>query len=228
MKLYELAAAYQIFGSGGVYYKPALYSRVTDNTGREVLKQDTTGTQALARDSAYVVNRMMLQVIQDPAGTGQHAKIPGIEVVGKTGTENDNKNLLFAGLTPEYVGIYRIGYDDGHTIPPYNTGNWQTLARVWNKVMTGTVYKDGTQNSIKVFPMDSEVVVRNFCSTTGLLATSNCPSTQVGYYRKSNMPAVCDATVHDYNTYWSTHGDHRIPYYHANGTLTEEITAPAS
>lgn len=210
VRLYELAAAYQIFGNGGVYYEPYFYSKVEDSNGKVILEQNNMGVQAIGSDSAWIVNRMMKKVIEDPSGSGQHAVLPNVEVIGKTGTANDMSNLLFCGLTPDYVGVYRIGYDDHREIAHYSISGWETLARVWNKVM-GTVTDTETERS---FTPDSSVLTLNYCTETGKLATSKCPNTAIGYYRQSNYPESCDDPSHD-GKYWLTHGDelNYIPYY---------------
>ncbi len=203
--LTELTAAYQVMGNGGMYYKPYYYSRVYDNKGSVILEQDTNGRRALSQDSAWITNRMMLKVIQDDFGTGKNAKLGQCEVVGKTGTANDMSNLLFAGLTPDYVACYRIAYDDNHEIGK-NDG-WRTMALVWHDVMVNFV--DTTVE--KSFTPDSSTIEIPYCVETGLRATSQCPSTAIGYYRKENIPKSCDSE-HD-GTYWEEHGDTEIPIY---------------
>lgn len=208
--LTELTAAYQVIGNGGMYYKPYFYSKVVDNNGKVVLEQDTTGKRAISEDSAWITNRMMLKVIQDPYGTGHYAAIDNIEVVGKTGTANDMSNLLFAGLTPKYVACYRIAHDDNHEIKTSSkTGymGWRTLAQVWNDIMT-SVIDTSTEQS---FVPDSSTLVLNYCNDTGLLATSKCPETTVGYYRESNIPPSCDSN-HD-GKYWQEHDEEEPPLF---------------
>ena len=203
--LTELTAAYQVMGNGGMYYKPYYYSAVYDNKGVVVLEQDLNGKRALSEDSAWITNRMMLKVIQDEYGTGKNAKLGACEVVGKTGTANDMSNLLFAGLTPEYVACYRIAYDDNHEIGKQD--GWRTMALVWHDVMVNFVDTTVEQS----FTPDSSTIEINYCAETGLRATSKCPSTNIGYYRQSNIPPSCDSN-HD-GTYWIDHGDTEIPLY---------------
>ncbi|GHV46531.1 hypothetical protein FACS189499_01920 [Clostridia bacterium] len=205
-RLHELAGAFQTIGNGGMYYKPYFYSKVVDNTGKVILEQDYTGTQAFEKDTAWIVNRMMKKVIEDPAGSGQHAKLPNVEVIGKTGTTNDLSNLLFVGLTPNYVGAYRIGYDDNRAIGRRGSDGWKTLALVWHDVMID-IEDTGTE---KTFTPESSVVTLMYCAETGLIATDKCPSKVVGYYRKTGIPQSCNS-AHD-GTYWETHGS-GVPFY---------------
>ena len=97
-KLVEVAGAYQIFGNGGVYYRPMFYSKVEDSKGNVIMEQDFYGTQAIDSDSAWVTNRMIYKVVNGDSGTGPKAKLPNVEVIGKTGTSNAGTDLLFMGL----------------------------------------------------------------------------------------------------------------------------------
>lgn len=187
VKLIELAGAYQMFGNGGIYYEPKLYSKVLDSKGNIVLEQDFYGTQAIDSDSAWIANRMLRTVVTTPSGSGRYADLGNMEVIGKTGTSNDDKNLLFVGCTPDYVGAVWIGYDDGREIPSSYTDGHRYCAQIWHDVMAEV--EDTTQ--VSKFTPDSTVVERRYCLETGLLASADCTKTDVGYYRKSNLPTFC-------------------------------------
>ncbi len=204
MTLLELAGAYQMFGSGGVYYEQKLYSVITDYNDNVVLEQEPLGERVMGADSAYITNRAMMQVINNANSSGSYAKINGIEVVGKTGTSNDERIVAFAGLTPEYLGVVRLGYDNNKKI----TGeNYIPLGKVWHNFMVQIV----DENSVKTFHKDSNVVEKKYCTETGLLATSKCTKTEVGYYKKDAQPKTCDSThktIKDskYYQYWDKNG----------------------
>lgn len=190
-KLYEMAAAYQIFGNGGIYYRPMLYSRVLDGKDNVILKQDFYGTQAIDSDTAWIVNRMMKTVVTDGTSSGRYAALPNCEVIGKTGTSNSGKDLLFAGCTPEYVGMVWLGYDTNKDIP---TSSWSADwdyhrygAQIWHDVMVDIV--DTTQTH--KFTPDTSVLERRYCVETGLLASTSCEETKIGYYRDGNLPGYC-------------------------------------
>lgn len=183
--LVELCAAYQIFGNGGYYYEPMLYSRVEDSKGNNILEQDFYGTQAISSDTAYITNRMMKTVITDTSGTGPQAQLPNVEVVGKTGTSNYESNLLFVGCTPDYVGAAWVGYDDNRKIEKGD--GWRALAAIWKTVM-----QDVQDCSVVTkFTPDVDVIERKYCTQTGYLATNKCKDTEVGYYRRTNLPQYC-------------------------------------
>lgn len=184
-KLVEVAAAYQIFGNGGVYYRPMFYSKVEDSKGNVILEQDFYGTQAIDSDTAWVTNRMIYKVVNGDSGTGRLAQLPNVEVIGKTGTSNAGTDLLFMGLTPEYIGGLWIGYDDSREIG--GSDGWKAVASVWKTVMQDI---QDTSDVLKFVP-DPSVIEKRYCTKTGLLATNKCSSTEIGYYRESNLPDFC-------------------------------------
>lgn len=217
MTLLELAGAYQIFGSGGLYYEPKLYNLITDYNDNVIIEQEPLGDRVMDSDSAYITNRLLKAVTDTTNGSGRYARIDGIEVVGKTGTSNDERILAFAGLTPDYCGVIRIGYDDNKKIS--NT-NYIYLAQVWHNFMVNIVNEEST----KTFAKDANVVEKKYCTETGLLATSKCPKTAIGYYKADKLPATCDST-HKEGEYAKKHGGETLFKYDDTDTQSGSTTS---
>lgn len=220
IKLVELAAAYQMFGNGGTYYEPMLYSKVVDSKGNVVLEQNFYGNQAIDSDTAWVTNRMLRTVVNAPTGSATLAKLDNVEVIGKTGTSNDGKNLMFVGMTPSYIGTVWLGIDDGSAIPNQNIGN-KYVAQIWHDVMVDIV--DTSEN--QSFTADSSVVELQYCTETGLLASTGCENTDTGYYRAGNLPDFCSGN-HEFEVakiwhLWKAIDDN-------DGTIPEDYVPPAS
>ena len=191
----EMAAAYQIFGNGGFYNKPYTYEKVMvggddENSGEQILPlTPRTTLQALDTDSAYVMNRLLQHVV-----TGKYQATArsiakewsGWEVFAKTGTTQENRDSYFVGGTAYYVGASWIGYDYTNTL----TDTQKTYARsLWSKVMKLMV--EGKEPA--GFTQKGNTVEAEFCYSTGMLATSGCPETEVGVYKPGFMPGYCTA-----------------------------------
>ncbi len=191
---YELAAAYAIFGgtdSYGVFNSPHCYTRVLDAFGNVVLQPQQITVQAIKPESAYVVNRLLSGVLRGNGGTARGMALNYMDSVAKTGTTTDDKDRWFVGLTPYYISAVWWGYDTNQEI------NWSAAAstnpppNVWKSIME-TVQADKPEMA---FPAQPEgVVERKFCRESGLIASENCPDTQLGYYTSENVPEVC--TLH--------------------------------
>lgn len=211
--LTQLASAYAIMGNGGLYYEPYLYSRVVDSDGRTVLSQNAVGERVISSDTSYIVNRMMRMVVAGTNlyGSGRNADLGDIEVVGKTGTANDESTLSFVGLTPRYVACYRISRDNHKPIRKWD--NWNTVPLVWGNVMKEITAGEPAQS----FAVDPGVVTISYCEDTGLIAGSSCVNTKIGYYRKSNIPTKCCGGGQSHESFvsefYENYGSNEIPLY---------------
>lgn len=177
----QSAAAYAIFGNLGVYHEPTTYYYVTDMKGNVILDYDETGVQAIGEDTATVMNYMLRNVVYGGSGTGRGASgyIRNMKIYAKTGTSNNTRDLWFVGGSPYYVASCWTGYDNNYTI------NSSTIAqRMWGAVMSD-IHKD---LEAKKFTDSKYVSKRYYCAETGLLATANCTTTAIGYYKNSYLP----------------------------------------
>jgi penicillin-binding protein 1A len=186
VKLDELCAAYIMFGNNGNYNSPKYYTKVVDLTGKVLLENTPENSYAIDSDSAYIMNKMLQQVVE--SGTGTAAQLNGIEVAGKTGTSDDNKEFSFVGLTPYNISAIRFCYDQTTENADKNVKNKvYKPQQVWHDIMSDLLAgKSGD------FQLDSTgVVEKYYCKDTGQLATSSCPNKAKGYYKEDNLPAMC-------------------------------------
>ena len=187
-----LAAAFQIFYDGQ-YTTPHLYTRVLDRDGNIYLENNSTSYQALTPQTAYVMNRLLKNVLYSNVGTasGRYPNSNGMESFGKTGTASDEKDLWFVGGTPYYVTAVWWGYD-----APYDMTNTlsKNQAKTRTCVTAWKAYMEEVQKDLpyKAFPAADGVVERAYCTQSGLLAGPSCPSRATGYYRADDLPDTCN------------------------------------
>lgn len=188
----EVAAAYQIFGNGGFYNEPYTYYKVTameKSTEKLLLENKKASIRAIQEDTAYVMNRMMQRVIYGPEGTAKELAKDWKDwnIFGKTGTTGSRiytRDKYFAGGTPYFVGACWMGYDYNKEL-----NNSQNSTRtLWNKSMQAL--HEGL--ALKDYEFKGNTVEAKYCYQTGLLATDDCPRTELGVYRPSNVPGYCD------------------------------------
>lgn len=183
--LEEITAAYAPFGNGGLYYKPATYSRIEDTNGNVVYDNTSTKNRALSEDTASIMNRLLRQVVVGESGTGRRANMGDMDVVGKTGTSQDYYDRAFVGMTPYYIGGFWTGYDTPAELPESRLYSPDT---VWKTIMTEA--HEGLEP--KQFELSDDVVSMEFCVESGLAVTSRCTKTETGYYKKNALPGPCD------------------------------------
>ena len=182
----ESAAAYAIFGNGGLYYEPTFYTKVTDQKGNIVLEQNPEPTLALSEDTATVMNKMLQTVIYGSNGTGKAvaSSVGNMKLFGKTGTSSADNDKWFVGGSPYYVVSSWCGYETMQKMPSANLG----IARSqWSTVMS-QIHKG---LPTKEFVVSSYAEERYYCTQTGSLATDACPSKEVGWYKNAFVPDVC-------------------------------------
>ena len=179
----EHAAAYQIFGNGGYYYEPKTYTKVVNGLGEIILSTDTDGEQVISSQTAWVMNRMLKEVVEGTYGTAKQAKLSNVELCAKTGTSDNFYDLYFVGLTPDYIATMWTGFDTQKSLQ-YKTYDSPVM---WKKVYGDLL--DKSENT--EFIPDEEVVETRFCLHSGKRANSGCPATYVGYYKSDNVPDYC-------------------------------------
>ncbi|WP_044974576.1 transglycosylase domain-containing protein [Ruminococcus sp. HUN007] len=173
----NLANAYMPFGNRGRYYKASIISKCVDvMTGDCIINNEKRDyEQAVSEETAYIMNRLMENVITD--GTGTAAALWNTPLVGKTGTSEDWRDISFVGLTPDYISAIWIGYDRG-------TNSWAiegaNSAGIWKSVFG---YYADEHASGDDFPACETVAHESYCAYSGMRATSRCPVGGMGYFK---------------------------------------------
>lgn len=189
--LSDLTASFQMFGNGGYHQEHKTYSRVLDANGKVILDNTTSKKErVISSETAYVMNKALRTVIYEDQGSGRAAKLENIEVVGKTGTSNNKKDLVFVGLTPYYLGGIRYGNDDNSELK--ETGKSQMT--VWKEVME-KVHEGLNPANFEL--SDEGIVEYEYCLESGKLAHIGCPKRKYGYYKSSYIPDNCN--LHEYD-----------------------------
>ena len=184
----ELAAAYQVFGSGGAYTAPSFYTRVTDENGDVILENKRQPRQAMTGEDAWIMDRLLYYNISKDDGIASAARLSdGREVIGKTGTVDNgygqDSDRLFVGGTAELCAAVWIGYDQaGASIEGVE---YKPPATVWRAIFEQIPWEKAA------FDPDPDVVEAEFCTLSGGLACDRCPSTETGYYKQGALPESC-------------------------------------
>ena len=183
----EMAAAYATFGNSGKYYEPYSYYEVRNSEGEVILEPDRDAyEQAIDPGAADVMNELLQTVVTASDGTGRRFGVDGQVTFAKTGTTTDNNDSWFCGGTPYYVASVWFGYPDSNR-PLRNIAGNSPSGRVFKEVFDRI--HEGLEE--KEFEQSDSVVRRTYCRGSGLLASSTCASTGVGWYKEDNIPGYC-------------------------------------
>ncbi|MGL5417117.1 MAG: transglycosylase domain-containing protein [Clostridium sp.] len=162
---FKVASAYGVFGNGGVYSEPKLYTKVLDRNGNIILESNSTKTNVFSPQTAYILYDMLKEPLTYNGGSARFGAMP---VSGKTGTTSSNKDYWFAGLTPHYSAAVWVGYDDQR--PIQGGGSGRTAANLWGKIMA-VAHKGLSTTDIK---KPNGIVTTSICMDSGKLPTALC------------------------------------------------------
>ena len=181
----EMAAAYTYLGNGGLYYEPYTYYYVTDSEDNIIIdNRDAVPKQAYSAETAGIMNRLLHYNVTNSAHTNAHyAQISGWDIIGKTGTTDDDKDSWFCGCSPYAVMATWCGFDKPETI---SYSGRTTATKFFANVMGK--YLEGKEN--KEYKISDNLIEATYNPTTGLIvSTDNISGRYVGYYTEDNMPS---------------------------------------
>ena len=181
----QLAGAYTMFNTG-TFTTPHYYTEITDYQGNMILDNNKyiNTTQAISADTAYIMNRMMWNVLHSRKGTA-YGKAPDGEMdsVAKTGTTTNYKDYTFAGLTPYYVTAIWWGCDRPTEMDTLGKAGKDAspIQYAWKALMEDLQ----ADLPVKEFAKGENVVEKHFDTSTGAIISSGG---SVGYYTEDNLP----------------------------------------
>lgn len=183
----DLVNAYMVYGNGGYFSDAHIISKVETTDGQIYYDNSKNYNRVISEETSYVMNKLLQNVVQNGTGTAARMFANGreIPIAGKTGTTSDWTDLMFVGLTPDFVSGVWIGYKENVTIQ----NHWPIKsALVWKNIIGEWIQKNYSGND---FPACDKCIQGQVCAITGKIAGVNCPKGTVGYWKSTNQP-WCD------------------------------------
>ena len=205
--LLENTSAYGVFSTRGLRADPTPIIRVDTYAGETLVEQPSPvmGARVLSQQAADRMWEMLRYVVTN--GTGTVAQISGVDVIGKTGTTSDNRDVWFMGGTKKLVCGVWMGYDQPRDLGSSSAGGrwcgpaWRTFMvqalDVWDKrnpVEKMIEDKRATQMQRMRSEQYKKVITLTICKESGLIATANCPDTvRKSFSAAGSVPTLtCD------------------------------------
>ncbi len=193
----ELTAAYTSFANRGVYTKPRTYTKVIDHNGKVLMENVSQSNIAISEQASFIMTELLANVCR--YGTGTAARFSNeIEICGKTGTTDDDKDRWFSGFTPYYAASVWIGFDQPRRMS--FLGGVNPTIPIWTDVMARIHEAKGCQPAS--FPAPQGLITVEYCTVSGKKPTSLCSQDPDGSRVASStaikgMPElpVCDVHV---------------------------------
>ena len=189
----EHASAFGAFATKGLRVEPTPITRVENYTGDVLLEAPNPPRPArvLSQDSADKMYQMLRNVVTNGTGRPVGNALPGMEIIGKTGTTSSNKDVWFMGASPQLVCAVWMGYDKPRELVGSSGGRWSGPAfadymrqamPIWkSKRPLEKLVEDkrATERQRYQAAQYKQYIKVRVCRETGLLATKECPDTEV-------------------------------------------------
>ncbi|HBZ72324.1 MAG TPA: penicillin-binding protein, partial [Deltaproteobacteria bacterium] len=214
VSLLELTSAYTTVASQGLRTPPVFITRVRDRDGQVLLENlvlgdisseeddenapahpptdsaDSTATQAIAPDQAFLLTSLLRATVEEPYGTAHKAASLGRPLAGKTGTTDDQKDAWFIGFSPEIATGVWVGHDEKEVLGDKETGARAALP-IWMDFMEFAL----ADKPVRDFPVPQGIVFARVSKTTGLLADAGDPSSFFEPFAEGTEPSERRATA---------------------------------
>jgi len=196
--LLKLTSAYSSFVNGGKLVKPIMIDRIQDSEGNTIFNNEKRKCincselsflsenypkikdnflQIFSAETAYQMTSILEGVIQN--GTGKNLKDLNLDLGGKTGTTNGNKDAWFVGFTSKLaIGVY-VGLDNAKPLGKYETGA-KTALPIFKSFIKNAVNKEET----RPFKVADNILMMVIDPITGQKAETQSKTTIIEAYKK--------------------------------------------
>ena len=112
--VYEMVSAFSTFANEGVYTTPIFVTRIEDRQGNLIASFAPRTQDAISEHTAYTMLTMLEGVIRSGTGgrLGWAYNMQNVEVGGKTGTSQKNRDAWFMCVLPKLVAGCWVGGED--------------------------------------------------------------------------------------------------------------------
>lgn len=173
----DLTVAFGTIANKGKYVEPISFTRVEDNDHNLLLDatKDQETRQVFKESTAWMLTDILTDAVDH--GTGTNARISGMTVAGKTGTNDNYRGISFAGYTPYYASAIWIGHDDYKPLGSAYGGSY--AAPIFQRYMADIIKKKGLTDKeiIEDSPESLGLVKGTVCAVSGKKATAACTAT---------------------------------------------------
>jgi penicillin-binding protein 1A len=181
VNLLELTGSYCTFANGGIRPEPYGIRRIEDKNGQLIEENSPKSTVELSAQTAYVMVDMMRAVVT--SGTGGRAQAVGRPVGGKTGTNQDLRDLWFVGFTPDLACGAWMGYDDFSSLGKNFTASAKVIP--WWAEFMKQAHKG---MPVRNFDVPPDIVFAKIDAGNGMLALPTCPKVALAAFKKGTDP----------------------------------------
>lgn len=129
----EVAGMYHTIAAEGVYTPIHAIREVLAADGKPLKRYPLELEQRFSSESTFQLQYALQRAMREGTGRSAYNQIPSqIDLAGKTGTTNDQRDSWFAGYSGEHLAIVWLGRDDNSATPLSGAGG---ALQVWTDFM---------------------------------------------------------------------------------------------
>ncbi|MFD1393201.1 transglycosylase domain-containing protein [Lacticaseibacillus jixianensis] len=139
----EAAGAFATFARGGTNVTPYVIEKIVDPTGKIVYQHKETPRKVFSKATSYIMAQMLHQTILSGTGitAGSSVAFNSGNLIAKTGTSNDYKDLWFIGSTPGITMASWMGYDNDNGANHVMSSNGSAINQQYWAALANAVYR---------------------------------------------------------------------------------------
>lgn len=177
----EMTQGYTMFANDGIVSEARFFTMIRNSNDEVIIDNqgNSNQTAAVSDRTAYIMTSMLKNVVELPTGTGYSVFSTyrtfndAVEVCGKTGSTNDDRDRYFVGYTPDFTAAVWFGYDNNKSLGSFS---YNPATRLWVEVFNRIYEKydgEGLYYQTK-FNRPSGIVEVAYCSISGKKPTEAC------------------------------------------------------
>lgn len=130
----EMAAAYGVLATNGIYRKPVALLKIVDRDGRVLYEYKPESKRVVDASAAYLTTNMLQDVLVSGTAGGMGIGRPA---AGKTGTTDTYIDAWFVGYTPDLSTAVWLG--DDNNVPMNRMYGSGAPLSIWHDFMIGAL-----------------------------------------------------------------------------------------
>jgi penicillin-binding protein 1B len=176
----EVAKMYQTMASNGFQMPLRAIRQVTDSLGQELSRYPFELEQTIDTNTIHLLQYMLQEVTRTGTARSIYSRLPAdINVAGKTGTSDLQRDSWFAGFAGNRLAVVWLGLDNNEPVP--FTGSSGAL-RAWTDYMANETLDPF------IAPAPEKIEYLWIDQQTGKLADARCPEAQQLPFIIGNSP----------------------------------------
>lgn len=212
--LIDSVAAFATLANEGVYREPLSILKILDKSGNEIFSYEMQEHRKVFKKSTvYIITQWLHRAASKPESALQIdlSVNPGIEVAGKTGTNEKRRGIGYIGYTKYYTCGVWLGHDDfnpefavGVSAMFHATPFWQAIMNSIHKNLESTkIYDDIPDDVVQVTicPISGKLPNGDLCSHDTYVSDETSDryykhELKTEYFIKGTEPTeICDMHV---------------------------------